>query len=309
MRSVSQLEPDYKPIRAYETGTNVPMRVIGNPTGKGGGKRRAITAFTKEARARMRRALLEHTIPHSITVGLTLTVPWSNEWIAANEQAANDEFRECFNRFGVTWRRTMPNCAAIFRVELQKRKAPHIHAVCWIPIPQAASAPAGAPVVPTDAQAAAQWFFGYAASAWFTAVRDMHGGSLGGFARRGVKVEPIPDMGAMLRYLCDHATKAKQAQLGYKGKQWGYINRKVLTKARGEVLDFEDTPEGEYARAMFLRALRRYTAYHRAVPCVFGYKTLANHRKSGVYYTPSAPVRRLYEWAISLNRGSAMMSD
>ena len=265
----------------------------GNPTGKGGGSRAKITGFTVAARRRMREALLAYTIPGGECFGLTLTVPWPDEWIQADENRACEEFRQCFNRFGTSFRRKCPELGAIFRIELQHRKAPHVHAIIWTP---ARSAPPGTPAVPGDA--AARWF-GILASLWFLAVRDLHGGSFFGFAHYGVKADPIPDEGAMLRYLCDHATKAKQAQLGYQGKQWGFLNRDALTKQMGDPLPFPDTLAGDKARALFARGLRRLSAYRKAAPCAFGYRTLRNRRRCGVFYAHSAPVLRLYAWSLA----------
>lgn len=298
MQRISKVVPSYKPITVYPDGVNVPMDIIPNPTGKGAPKRGEITAFTRQARARMRKALLGLAVPDSVRLGLTLTVPWSNEWIRDNPERCNDEFRECFNRFGVAFRRALSDCGAIFRVELQKRKAPHIHAVCYVAKSRLASTtPAPAAEV---VEAAARLLLAKCVEIWCChAVKDRHGGSLLGFAAHGVKVEPL-NMGAMLKYICDHATKAKQAQLGYKGKQWGFIKRANFAPVPATVCQFPDTPEGNKAKAVFKRGVRRLTAYHKAAPCVFGYRTLHNRRKAGVYYTKSIAVLRLYYAACEL---------
>lgn len=297
MRRIPNPAPAVKGVVVHRNGVKIPCNA-GNPTGKGGGTRSKITGFTLAARRRMREALLAYSIPGGECFGLTLTVPWPDDWIQADENRACEEFRACFHRFGVAFRRKCSELGAIFRVELQQRKAPHIHAIIWAPA-RPAPRPSGAPVVPPGGDAAARWF-GTLAALWFASVPDLHGGSLPGFAHHGVKADPIPDEGAMLRYLCDHATKAKQAQLGYQGKQWGFINRDALTKQPGDSLPFPDNPAGDKARALFARALRRLSAYHKTAPCVFGYHTLRNRRRCGVFYAHSAPVLRLYAWACAL---------
>jgi hypothetical protein len=52
-----------------------------------------------------------------------------------------------------------------------------------------------------------------------------------GAQEHSVKVEEQErDANKLWRYLCDHTSKSKQAQLGYVGKQWGFINKKNLVK-------------------------------------------------------------------------------
>ena len=148
---------------AYRSGVRVPSDIVGNPDGKGGGKRGEINAFTKAARARMREALLTKDIPGSLHIGLTLTVPWSKDWVEEDADRCSDEFRECWHRFAKAFTDALPDCALIYRVELQQkqRKAPHIHAVCYIPRTSAAAcAPTPAPVA----------WVGSADGAWFRAI-------------------------------------------------------------------------------------------------------------------------------------------
>ena len=102
----------------------------------------------------------------------------------------------------------------------------------------------------------------------------------------------------MMRYLCDHATKCKELQLGYKGKQWGIINRKALQTAQDTSLPFPPGELGYLAKARFTRFLRRAPAYHRTAPCVFGYHVLHGKRKAGIFYGSKATVLRLYALAL-----------
>lgn len=301
MSSVIQNEPLVKAATVYDAGVKVPMDVVGNPEGKGGGKRGEINAFTKAARRRMRNALLTMDIPDSVHIGLTLTVPWSKAWVEADDERCNDEFRECWHRFAKAFRDNLPECAAIYRVELQQRlrKAPHIHALCYIPR-AAYGAATSTPVAGVDGtdDAIMRDVGARMIAMWIRAVPDLHGGSLGGFGSHGAHVQAIPDHGAMMRYMCDHATKCKELQLGYKGKQWGIVNRNALQKGTGTALAFPDDHTGEIAKARFVRYLRRATAYHRKAACPFGYKVLPSRRMAGVYYGDAGTVQRLYALAL-----------
>lgn len=296
MEIVLQTTPLVKGVNLYPSGCHVPAETT-NPTGKGSGVARGkITGFSDDSRRRLRMALLSMglTVPY-FQYGATLTVPWSNDWVKSNLDASLVEFRAAWHRFAVSFRRALPDCALIYRVELQQRRAPHIHAIIYTPAARADGADTPAPVrgVP-GAAAVPKWLFSHVLVLWIKAVPDLHGGSLGGFARHGVKVQAIPDNGAMLRYMCDHASKSKQAQLGYEGKQWGIVNKSIMAKNPGEALHFPD----EHSRVVFLRSLRRATAYHRSAPCVFGYHKMRNRRKCGVFYGNSAVVVRLHSLAL-----------
>jgi hypothetical protein len=119
----------------------------------------------------------------------------------------------------------------------------------------------------------------------------------GGFLKHGVKVEPIRSDYAMMRYLLDHATKSKQAQLGYKGRQWGYINRANFVVDDGSRLRLDDR-----ARVYYLRAvanLSRYTLNQgNHAKAVFGSHKSPRRRVEGVRYgiTPRI-TQRLKDWA------------
>ena len=125
----------------------------------------------------------------------------------------------------------------------------------------------------------------------------MRGGSLEAFVKHGVSVDYIRSHGAMLRYICDHATKAKQAQLGYQGKQWGYLNRK----------NFVELPpikfEGLQGRALVLfnRQLQRLCRFRVKCDGVpFGCK-LSHRVRRGTYYVNLATARRIATWARDFN--------
>lgn len=133
MQSIAQFNPDSQCGRViiYPLGCSIPSPLRGRKSGTGGAKevkRGEITGFTAAARRRMRRAMLTLWIPDAQLVGITLTLPWKGDKFDC------EEFRECLNRFEVAFRRQYPHSAMIFRVELQKRGAPHVHALLYLAV-------------------------------------------------------------------------------------------------------------------------------------------------------------------------------
>ena len=91
-------------------------------------KRSEITTFSAASSRRLREALFNSSIPDSIVLGLTLTVPWH----ADDFEPLMDEWRKTFERFRTAFIRRFPGSAVIYRNELQKRGAPHVHAVLYL---------------------------------------------------------------------------------------------------------------------------------------------------------------------------------
>lgn len=245
-------------IRVYPLGIHIdgPTKGQSLPNRGGGGedrKRGEITGFSAAARRRMRDAMLSRWIPGAYLVGVTYTVPWKG----TNFEPLLDEFRECWNRFSTTFRRRFKKSAIIYRVELQTRGAPHIHALTWIHQEDVAAV-MGAPVAPVTADDAQLIAAGHIRAMWLKSVKNLHHGSLRAFTRYGVKVEPIRNAGAMFRYLADHASKHKQAQLGYKGKQWGIVGEGNLQRRECVLLPGFDSFKHE---AIFNRLLRKVMRY------------------------------------------------
>lgn len=230
-----------------------------------GEKRKTIKKFSYDSRLRMRLALLTGDVKGCRRIGVTLTLPWP-----VVDSSVMDDFKDVMHRFRVAWLRAFPSSACVFRVELQQRGAPHVHMISWHSFP----------------------FSPYLSDTyfllWFRAVRDLRGASYSDFARFGVRVDNVPNIGAAMRYLCDHATKKKQAQLGYKGKQWGILGRANFSFSLGISL-----PLGERETVLLLRQLRRLSRFrvveksdspwHR-FPCPFGSKKVGGKRLNRVVY-------------------------
>lgn len=292
-------------VKTYPLGIHIDSPLKGFRLSKncgGGGeihKRGEIDGFSKASRRRMREAMLTRYIEGAYLVGVTFTVPWKG----SNFAPLMDEFRECWNRFGVSFRRALPNSSMIFRVELQQRGAPHIHGLVWIAA-QDVGGVGGAPVVPlTPANVLALAYF-QLREMWLHSVPNLHRGSYRAFERYGVKVEMIADAGAMFRYLADHASKHKQAQLGYKGKQWGIIGDKNLSTRSPVVLPPFESPRHE---VVFLRLLRKVMRYRlradrhvwKRIP-PFGSVLKGSRRMIGDFYLRQDTAVRMFEHAREL---------
>lgn len=162
------------------------------------------TELTPEVRQRLRTALLTLTRADSKVLDTTLTIPG---------ELTPDEWRDTTKRFRMKLLRR--GLAMIWRVELQKRKMPHIHAAIFAPADQAAHA------------------WGWVQVDWLQSLPEKnrnHPGAL----RHAVHIKgPFSDVEQSprwLEYLTGHASKAKKEQLGWIGKQWGIVGNKLLTE-------------------------------------------------------------------------------
>lgn len=293
-----------KPIEVFDSGISIPrMGAVFVPsclTDPDRKQRGEITGFSVKARKRLRRCMLSELVPDAQKFGVTYTLPWKGR----DFTPFMDEFRECWHRFGVLFRRSFPNSAMIFRVELQQSGKPHVHALTYIKYPDGIPTLGGAPVVaPQGGDVVRDLIYLSLQRLWEKSVPDLHHGSIMGFWKHGVKVEPLKNEGAMMRYICDHTSKHKQAQLGYKGKQWGKIGDKNLVKAPSVSLpDFENFRHEVLFLRMLKKAMRyRVTDYRRKKPWKrqppFGSILRGSARTVGEFYIGSDSVRRMWEFA------------
>ena len=209
-----------------------------------------ITTFSANSQARLRVALstAKWRNGECRRVGLTLTLPWA---------ATPDEWRELWHGWVMSFR-CMPSVSVIWRIELTTGKAKrsgglrrcHVHAMVWLPV--------GAPLRKSDRMLWAQleddksrahinmmavaktWIDNWMTrSPSLTESQMMHATSIGSdHKRNGLYVQWLDNSkeGA-IHYLCDHATKHKQEQLGWNGRQWGIINRRNFDFSPGEKLE------------------------------------------------------------------------
>lgn len=185
--------------------------------------------------------------------GFTLTIP--------GKVLPTSQVRRLWHGFMLQYKRNH-KCPMVWRIELQKRKQAHWHCVAWIHHPLALA----------EAINIGQL--------WRRVVRN-HVGALPrktdiGFDLHGVDIKVLKGATptGMIDYLCDHASKHKREQLGWRGRQWGVINRSAL--------DFEGEMVADVSSAQHMLAARQF-------------RRLQEHlRRDGVYtggkVTPSGEI-------------------
>lgn len=212
-------------IRATSVG--MVCKSVGNslqPKHLKGVKRGAILTFSKHAAKRMREWMILMWVPGAQMVETTFTVPGT---------VTPSEWRKSWNAF--TKKALNLGCSAVWRVELQKRKQPHLHLLAY-----------------------AADYRGIAAftlpDLWLSCLparcRKVKGAKQ--HAVKGQVRHNDSDV-AWLAYCVGHGTKHKADQLGWLGKQWGIIGR----------ANFEERPavkveHSHSQNAMLKRTIRRY---------------------------------------------------
>ena len=228
-------------------------------------KRGEIRFFTRHSVLRLRKTLLCNSLesPFFTSLGLTLTLPWR---VCVDSpdvfQKVHDDYKIAFNRFSVSFRRRFGASSCVFRHELQRRKVPHCHLVCYL-------SDFDFPLVARGRSATLGDFRSIVFSMWLNALKGFsYEVKLSAFHRCGVRVQLLNGNLAMFRYLCDHASKHKKSQLGYKGKQWGIINKSLLVPIKPVNYSF-DSPDD---KIVFYRHLGRCCRFFVPSTCVFGRK-------------------------------------
>lgn len=241
------------------------LRRVGQPSHLEGVKRGEIKGWSKASVNRLRACLIT-AVPdvEAEMFGVCLTVPVTD---------LRDDLprlsRDLFERFRVSLARRAPHfVAAVWRVELQQRGMPHWHLVVWATQWQAAFIELEA----AWCSALAGWGLERPVQVvrrlWRTEVTVLCRtqadgvcaalGDLRGSDGRQVTVRPtlLGGRDDALRYLVDHESKRKQAQLGWKGRQWGVIGRARLSHP------VEDAGLDDLGRIWFMRLVRRWSRHH-----------------------------------------------
>lgn len=219
-----------------------------------GGRRSAITTFSRQSAARFRQRLAQIIGPKGwLCFGMTLTVPgpnitpeeWDRLWCAYCQRL-----------------RRMGYVALIWRIELQTRGQPHVHCICWSKdgpdkIRTAwfealgLLGPYEGPAVTVKGLAkAATGENGETAPQEL--MRVSHRAFWPGACEHAVRVDSIgsEDNMGWWRYLASHASKSKQAQLGWKGRQWGIVNERHLDRAIPILIELTQKAEAKFIRYM-----------------------------------------------------------
>ena len=252
-----------------------------------GGLRSAITAFSKASASRLRRLLAQTAgMAGGVCFGLTLTVPGPN--------IKDEEWRRLWRAFLARARR-LNGVAFIWRIEKQERGQPHIHCVCWAdsavkaarlkelwlenlgllgPCKGASNINSESTVIAGNV-IQAEYKPGWAS----VASREFWPGA----CEHAVKTDWIEEKNDMCwwRYLASHASKSKQAQLGWKGRQWGVFNKHLLALSKPVVIKLKGI-----ALTKIIRYLKRITHNRHA----------SNHGRQTWFVHPDT-AKRLGEWA------------
>jgi len=192
-------------------------------------KRGTIETFSAKAALRLRTWLLTQHVAGAQMWDVTLTIP------GAITPAEWDLLKR---RLWKRWERA--GFAVVWRVELQRRGIPHLHCVVWTPAD-----------MPIEKRNALLYV------AWWDALPDEKKFAPGAWAHAAHVKGPYTDIEQSpkwLGYVAAHASKHKKEQLGWKGKQWGIINRERFEE-RPALLQVELTIDEE---RRFKRTLSRY---------------------------------------------------
>jgi len=185
--------------------SGLPIYGTGRKAGPSRGKRGRIEGFSSAAAGRLRHWLLTQHRKGGQMWDVTLTIPGEvipEEWDTLK--------RRIFKR----WERG--GFAVVWRVELQKRGTPHLHCVVWTP--------GEMPLEKRNALLYVAWWECLPAEKRFSAGAWKHAAHVKG---PYTDIEQSPKW---LAYVAAHASKRKKEQLGWKGKQWGIINREMFSE-------------------------------------------------------------------------------
>lgn len=190
-------------------------------------ERGKITGFSDKSARRLRQFMLtnwggEGSHPFAVTL-TTRQIHTPERWEGA------------LKRFRTTLARKYPTWAACWRVELQKRKTPHLHCVFWF-----------------DEVKHVSWVQYYISELWLKAIGEQEDMDSWTYA---VSVKNLTGASGWVIYCTLHDSKHKKEQLGWKGRQWGIWNKKAW-KPRLAVTETTFTPE---QRVVFCRRLRKHS--------------------------------------------------
>lgn len=193
-----------------------------------------ISKFSAKSRKRLREVLVKaNPIGDGWECfGLCFTIP--------GDILPQEKVRYLWHDFVMNFKRKF-RMPMIWRIELQERRQAHWHALVW-----ANKNNLNHPKVQIL----------NLAHKWRRVVRKVCGPfserTERGFEAHGVDVRPLDDASAtgVVGYLTDHLSKHKQAQLGWQGRQWGVVNRHLLS--------FETEVIAEVSEETHKQAARQY---------------------------------------------------
>ena len=226
----------------------------------GGGKRGKIEGFSIKASGRLREFLMTMHVPGRLPWAVTLT---------SRRCATPDEWRTWWHRFRDRARRCLT--AAVYKVELQRRKAPHIHSVVWI-VDEVEKGGRDRQQLLLAFEQLDLWHHG-----WLDCITPVgvDGKRVYDWAeyQHACHVRKVEDEGWAI-YQALHHGKNKKEQCGWKGKQWGVIGRGFFKRRRPVQLELNLRQYWRFRRLMsrLLRArgarFWRLPAHGKWVRCI-----------------------------------------
>ena len=241
--------------------------------GSRGLKRGKITTMSSKASGRLRHWLLTQYCPKGQLWDVTLTIPG---------EVTPEEWDKLKRRIFKQWERA--GFAVVWRVELQKRGTPHLHCVVWTP--------ADMPMEKRNRLLYVSWWECLPEEKRFSAGAWKHAAHVKG---PYTDIEQSPKW---LAYVAAHASKRKKEQLGWKGKQWGIINRSLFSE-REPMVEVTMTRQEE---KVFERTLSRFlfskSRAHRTKLRMKGIKPKSRLRR--MFFPSGCKKTRLLEPAVVL---------
>jgi hypothetical protein len=210
--------PDFR-VEIYPTGLRVRRGGLNKTEPPDCDERGDITTFSHKAARRLREWFMTQYVPRMSLFAVTLTthaIFSPSDW-----RAISKRFRQSLVRVGF---------AGVWRVELQKRKTPHLHVAFWLPASDSVN----------DIR-----------TLWLRATGEHNDAQAFEYA---VYSKPISqDEAGWAVYMGLHDGKHKTEQLGWLGKQWGIWNRGKYVERAPVVFDLNTRQHGAFLR--FLRRL------------------------------------------------------
>ena len=261
-----------------------------------GVKRSTIKEWSKASVRRLRDELFGyHLKGEEYLLGFTGTLPGNvpyEFW-----KGYGDEFRKLISRFRHSFSYRFPKSYLVYRVELQRRGAPHIHAIVHfhkddllsdIGFKPSAVTPSAVGMAAFDIKRL--WLD----SVDLDSMPDRRAIDDWRFKQYGAKTEAVNRDG-MMRYLCDHSSKRKLVQLGWKGRQWGVFQRENRVRYAEMTLPSEVMASPRLV-AQFIRMVRRLQRYRQLCDCPFGSRLVGGLRETGVIFLGEGAVAGLKRW-------------
>ena len=240
MRSIAQGgKPSKGAIRLIKGGLGY---MVKGQTSKGGNNppptREAgdVKTFSRHSQRRLREtlAMARPLNPSAWVFGFTFTIP--------GDELPPEKVRQIWHAFQKEIGRQYADIAMVWRIELQTRvdrRQAHWHCVIWIAEKDGLPPLARALLIATLYRKIV-----------LDRIGEISEKTWCGFQRHGVDIKTLTDStpSGIITYLCDHATKHKQAQLGWMGRQWGVVNRDSLTFEGDTVLEVDERTHKRAAR-------------------------------------------------------------